>query len=49
MILFIFMITEEHEKKLKELQYALRCKGILRTKEELFEIMIELVKREFGG
>jgi hypothetical protein len=40
------MLTKEQEKKLEELQYALRCKGILKTKDELFDMMIELVKRE---
>lgn len=42
------MITGEHEKKLRELQLALKCKGILKTKEEIFEMMIELVKKKFG-
>ncbi len=40
-------MNRDYEKKLEELQYALRTKGILKTKNELFNLMVELVKREF--
>jgi hypothetical protein len=38
---------KEYEKKLEELQYALRTRGILKTKKEIFNWMIELAKQEF--
>jgi hypothetical protein len=43
------MLTKDYEKKLDELRYALRCKGILKTNDEIFDMMIGLVKREIVG
>jgi hypothetical protein len=40
-------MNREYEKKLEELQFALRTKGILKTKNEIFNLMIELFKKEF--
>lgn len=40
------MMTKEYEKKIRELQLALKTKGILRTKDEVFNMMVELLKRE---
>lgn len=41
------MMNKNYEKKLQELQFALKTKGILKTKDEVFNIMVELFKREF--
>jgi len=42
------MITGNHEEKIKELQLKLRMKGILKSIEEIFNIMINLVKEKFS-
>jgi len=35
--------------KIQNLQYALRTRGIFKTKEEVFEMMVELTKKEIAN
>jgi hypothetical protein len=39
------MGRENYGERIGEVQLALKQKGILRTKEEIFNIMIELLKK----